>query len=202
VLYDVGSQRREVRDAPAAETFLVNSILTDPNAQCLTFGCVGLAIPGHQVAVKTGTSEPYDPNGPDRGKIGETWAFGYTPDIVVSVWAGNADNAPLTNILSTTIAFRAMRDIMLAYFDGKPSTPFQPPPDVIRAPVCFPSGSFSGGKRCSSIIVDWFVRSRLDNLLGFDNGGAGAPIGVRPDDADKPPKDTNRRGRGNGRGRD
>jgi len=202
VLYDVDSQRSEVRVAPAAETFLVNSILTDANAQCLTFGCGGLAIPGHQAAVKTGTSEPYDPNGPDRGKIGETWAFGYTPEVVVSVWAGNADNAPLTNILSTTIAFRAMRDIMLAYFDGRPSTPFRPPPDVVRAPVCFPSGSFSGGRRCSSVIVDWFVRSRLDDLLGLDGRGAGSPIEVRPQDADKPPKDTNRRGRGNSRGRD
>ena len=112
--------KRETQVAPAQQTFLINSILSDPNAQCLTFGCGGLGVPGVQAAVKTGTSEPFDPKGPDAGKIGGTWAFGYTPDVVVGVWAGNTDRTPITNILSTSIAFRTMRDTMLAYFNGRP----------------------------------------------------------------------------------
>ena len=63
--------------------------------------------------MKTGTSEPFDPKGPNAGKIGETWAFGYTPDLVVGIWAGNSDNAPIMNIFSTSISFRAMRDLVL-----------------------------------------------------------------------------------------
>ncbi len=47
---------------------MITSILTDPNATCLTFGCGGVTVPGYQVAVKTGTSEPFDPNGPNGGK--------------------------------------------------------------------------------------------------------------------------------------
>jgi membrane peptidoglycan carboxypeptidase len=164
VKFDIESRRTQERVAPEAETFLVNDILRDPNAQCQTFGCGGLAIPGYTAAVKTGTSEPYDPNGPDAGKIGETWAFGYTPDVVVSVWAGNSDNAPITNIQSTTIAFRAMRDVMLAYFNGGRATPFQPPSSVARAKVCFPSGalvSSNKSPRDCTVIEDWFVASKL-----------------------------------------
>ena len=77
---------------------MVTSVLSDSSAHCITFGCGGVSIPGRTPGVKTGTSEPFDPDGPDAGKIGETWAFGYTPDYVVGVWAGNSDNAPIVNI--------------------------------------------------------------------------------------------------------
>jgi membrane peptidoglycan carboxypeptidase len=103
---------------------MITDILSDPSAQCLTFGCGGISVPGYQVAVKTGTSEPFDPAGPNRGKIGETWAFGYTRDYVVGVWAGNSDNAAIDNIFSTSISYRAMRDILLMAYNGKPQTPF------------------------------------------------------------------------------
>jgi membrane peptidoglycan carboxypeptidase len=169
IKFDIESRRARERVAPEAETFLVNDILRDANAQCQTFGCGGLAIPGHSAAVKTGTSEPFDPNGPNAGKIGETWAFGYTPDVVVSVWAGNSDNAPITNIQSTTIAFTAMRDVMLSYFKGGSATPFQPPSDVARARVCFPGGNqANAGDGCVSI-EDWFVASRLPTVQHGDN---------------------------------
>jgi membrane peptidoglycan carboxypeptidase len=198
IKFDIESRRTKERVAPEAETFLVNDILRDPNAQCQTFGCGGLAIPGYQAAVKTGTSEPYDPNGPDGGKIGETWAFGYTPDVVVSVWAGNSDNAPITNIQSTTIAFRAMRDVMLAYFNGGRATSFEPPAGVTRAQVCFPSGTLvssrqpsrdrgrEGGDRgdnCSRVIEDWFVASRLPQATpgpGDDRRTPGASPTPKP----------------------
>ena len=35
-------------------------------------------------ARKTGTSEPYE----NSTNIGDTWTFGYTPDLVVGVWVG------------------------------------------------------------------------------------------------------------------
>jgi membrane peptidoglycan carboxypeptidase len=116
VLFDVNQHRAEWRVIPHNDAATMTSILSDPTAECITFGCGGLSVPGHSVAVKTGTSAPYDPNGPDKDKIGETWAFGYTPDYVVGVWAGNSDNAPISNIFSTTIAFPAMRDILLSAY--------------------------------------------------------------------------------------
>ena len=127
VLFDVNQHRVEKRVIREEYAYQMSDILSDPSAQCITFGCGGLNIPGHRVAVKTGTSEPYDPKGPDAGKIGETWAFGFTPDYAVGVWAGNSDNQPIVNIYSTSISFRAMRDILLAAYDGRPSTPFPRP---------------------------------------------------------------------------
>jgi membrane peptidoglycan carboxypeptidase len=155
VLHDGRGDRTEKRVAPEEHTFLVNSILTDPQAQCITFGCGGLSIPGYSVAVKTGTSEPFAEDSQNSRQIGETWAFGYTPDVVVGIWAGNADNAPITNITSTSIAYRAMRDLLLAYYAGRPATPFQVPPGVVHGMGCTVTPSIM----CA---VDYFLRDAAE----------------------------------------
>jgi membrane peptidoglycan carboxypeptidase len=136
LVFNVDDYRTEQRIAPPEHAYMITDILADPGAQCITFGCGGLTIPGYRVAVKTGTSEPYDPKGPLAGKIGETWAFGYTPDYVVGVWAGNADNSAIVNIFSTTISYRVMRETLLNAYDGRPQTPFQMPPGLIRRQTC------------------------------------------------------------------
>jgi penicillin-binding protein 1C len=124
IRFDVDNHRIEQRIVDQHLADQVADILSDPGARCITFGCGGLAVPGYKVGVKTGTSEPFDPNGPNAKKIGETWAFGFTPDLVVAVWAGNANNAPIDNIFSTSISYRAMRDILLEAYKGRQATPF------------------------------------------------------------------------------
>ena len=44
-------------------------------------------VPGHQVAIKTGTTNDYV----------DAWAFGYTPSLAVGVWAGNNNRVPLSS---------------------------------------------------------------------------------------------------------
>jgi hypothetical protein len=129
---------------------MISSILSDPRAQCITFGCGGIQIPGRQVAVKTGTSEPYDPKGPNRGKIGDTWAFGYTPDMVVGVWAGNSDNAPITNIYSTSISYRAMRDMLLNAYGDWRGNGFVRPENLVDSTAC---GTANGAVACRRDLV-------------------------------------------------
>ena len=136
VRYDVEDHRRQEQVVDAEDAYLITDILSDPNARCITFGCGGLMVPGYRVAVKTGTSEPFDPQGPNRGKIGETWAFGYTPDLVVSIWAGNSNNAPIDHIFSTSISYRAMRDIMLEAYKGREVTSFETPDGLVRRESC------------------------------------------------------------------
>jgi membrane peptidoglycan carboxypeptidase len=136
VRFDIEKHRREYRVVRPEHAYMISDILSDPRAQCITFGCGGLGVPGYRVAVKTGTSEPFDPRGPNAGKIGETWAFGYTPDLAVGIWAGNSDNAPIVNIYSTSISYRAMRDIMLAAYNGRPGTDFARPEGVVMREVC------------------------------------------------------------------
>jgi penicillin-binding protein 1C len=64
----------------------ISDILSDNQARIPTFGAnSALNIAGHQVAVKTGTTN----NNKDA------WTVGYTPSIVVGVWAGNNDNKPM-----------------------------------------------------------------------------------------------------------
>ncbi len=61
----------------------ISDILSDNKARTPTFGANSpLVIPGKDVAVKTGTTN----NNKDA------WTIGYTPSIVVGVWAGNNDN--------------------------------------------------------------------------------------------------------------
>ncbi|MPZ50481.1 MAG: hypothetical protein GEU75_14485 [Dehalococcoidia bacterium] len=134
--YDVAEHRREHRVISPEHAYMIADILSDPRAQCITFGCGGLNVPGYRVGVKTGTSEPYDPKGPNAGKIGETWAFGITPDLTVGIWAGNSDNAPIVNIYSTSISYRAMRDVLLAAYGGRPGTNFERPEGVVTRQVC------------------------------------------------------------------
>ncbi|MEO5635318.1 MAG: Ig-like domain-containing protein, partial [Candidatus Paceibacterota bacterium] len=58
-------------------------ILSDEQARVPTFGShSALFIPDHAVAVKTGTTNSNK----------DAWTIGYTPSIVVGVWAGNNDN--------------------------------------------------------------------------------------------------------------
>jgi 1A family penicillin-binding protein len=64
----------------------INSILSDNNARSAIFGTRNpLYIPGRSVAAKTGTSQEFR----------DAWTVGYTPSIVVGVWAGNNDSTSM-----------------------------------------------------------------------------------------------------------
>lgn len=68
---------------PSNTALTISSVLSDNVARVPTFGANSpLVVPGHEVAVKTGTTN----NNKDA------WIVGYTPSITVGVWAGNNDN--------------------------------------------------------------------------------------------------------------
>lgn len=67
-------------------TRILSDILSDNTARTPTFGANSpLVVPGHEVAVKTGTTN----NNKDA------WTIGYTPSVAVGVWVGNNDNTPM-----------------------------------------------------------------------------------------------------------
>ena len=148
-------ERREEPVVPAAYAYLVTDILSDPQAQCATFGCGGLNI-GRTAAMKTGTSEPYE----ESREIGDTWALGYTRDLAAGVWAGNADNSPMVNITSTSISWRALRDFMQAALEGVPDSGFVRPDGVVTATICVPSGKLPS-KHCGKTTQDIFAAESL-----------------------------------------
>ena len=137
VLYEFG-EPEEQRKIGSNFAYLVTSVLSDGNNQCITFSCGALGLPGRPSAQKTGTSEPFE----DSRAIGDTWAFGYTPDLVAGVWAGNSDNSPMVNIVSTSISWRAWRDFMTFAHEHLelPVSKFVRPSGVVERELCWPSG--------------------------------------------------------------
>ena len=68
---------------PKNTALTVSDILSDSKARIPTFGQTSvLDIAGRSVAAKTGTTNNYK----------DGWTIGYTPSIVVGVWAGNNNN--------------------------------------------------------------------------------------------------------------
>jgi membrane peptidoglycan carboxypeptidase len=75
---DEGAKR--VLDARVA--FIMQQIMSDDNNRALIFGRGSLlTLPGHRVAVKTGTSDSF----------ADAWTIGFTPHLVTAVWTGNPD---------------------------------------------------------------------------------------------------------------
>ena len=66
---------------------LINNTLSDADARSPLFqNSLGLTVfPDREVALKTGTTNNYK----------DAWAIGYTPSLVVGVWAGNNDSRPM-----------------------------------------------------------------------------------------------------------
>jgi membrane peptidoglycan carboxypeptidase len=173
VLYpNTDDHRVKVQEEKVVEpqsAYQITSILTDPSAFCITYGCGALSI-GRPWGVKTGTSEPFE----DSHAIGETWTYGYTPDLVTGVWAGNSDNSPVHNILSTSISYRAVRDFMMDALADAPVSEFVRPPGLSTVDTCTPSGlkaNATCGRKVKNFLPDatapkkdddWWRRVKVD----------------------------------------
>ena len=162
-LWDYNQKKKQAQVIDPGYTYLIWSILTDGQAECKTFGCSGIQIPGYTAGVKTGTSQPYNDDDPVcGGKIGETWAFGYSPDLVVGIWAGNSDNSCVHNLFSSDLAYHAMANAFInaeKSLDIKP-TPMVKPDDVVQGTVCVPSG-LKPTALCGKTSTDLFVKKDL-----------------------------------------
>ncbi len=114
--------------------YLISDILADKNARIPMFGTnpvINLPFPA---AVKTGTTNDFRDN----------WTIGYTPDLVVGTWVGNADYTPMVNTTGITGAGPIWAQFMTFAMDelmgGTPST-FERPPGVIDRIICSISGT-------------------------------------------------------------
>jgi membrane peptidoglycan carboxypeptidase len=114
-------QTSQVADAQSIN--LINDILSDAAARApLMGGSQGLTVfPGYDVALKTGTSNNYT----------DAWAMGYSPSLVVGVWAGNNNNAPMQKSGSSILAAVPMWSaFMTQALPEVPNTTFTPPGPV------------------------------------------------------------------------
>jgi len=101
-------------------TRLINDILSNVSLRAPLYqSSLALTqVSGHQVALKTGTTNDYV----------DAWTFGYTPNLVAGVWAGNNNRDPLTSRGSSVLAAVPMwHYFMSRALEGKPLTTFQQP---------------------------------------------------------------------------
>ncbi|HET6614554.1 MAG TPA: transglycosylase domain-containing protein [Dehalococcoidia bacterium] len=147
--------------------YMITDILSNDENRQITYGRgSNLNIPGHRVAAKTGTSEPYEKS----RQIGDTWTFGYTPDIAVGVWVGNSDNSPMVNILSTTIAGSTWHDAMLLALEGRPTRDWVKPDGIVDATVCVPSGIVAPPGGGCRTVTGRFAKQALDHVANWWGG--------------------------------
>lgn len=115
--------------------FILTDILADPLARSAAFGSRSyLNIPGHQVAVKTGTTNDKRDN----------WTIGYTVNRLTAVWVGNNDNSPMNQVASgITGASPIWNKIMLELLKDQPKHQFAKPDGLLELPVCTITGQLA-----------------------------------------------------------
>lgn len=131
--------------------YLVTDMLSDNDARAPMFGpnSVMRLENDRPAAVKTGTSNDFK----------DSWAVGYTPDLVVGVWVGNTDNSSMDNVAGSTGAGVIWRDIMEAAHANKPLKEFSRPASVVEIPICASSGVVANG--CADAMPERFAEGML-----------------------------------------
>ena len=126
--------------------WLITSILSDNSARLPEFGeDSALAFP-FPVAAKTGTTR----NSRDN------WTIGYTPDVVVGVWVGNADNSPMQGTSGVTGAGPIFHDTMLRAVQDFPSHDFVMPTGIHEETICRLSGE-KPTPLCPQTMQEYFI---------------------------------------------
>jgi penicillin-binding protein 1C len=118
----------------ADHAFLINSILSDNEARTPMFGSNSVLNLPFQAAAKTGTTNDFRDN----------WTLGYTPDLAVGVWIGNADYTPMQDVTGLSGAAPAWSSFMqfaVPHLTGGNPTPFSRPAGVEERVICAVSGT-------------------------------------------------------------
>ena len=159
--------------------YLMTSILSDEKARALEFGNDHVLSmydwqqadgQQHEAAAKTGTTDNFKDN----------WTIGYTPDVVVGVWSGNADDSPFSgNVVGITGAGPIWHSVIerasgACNIDGAgipcgnyhPPYPFTQqtftvPPGVIKQAISKSNGLEGTG------ITDWMLDTEKPMQTGF-----------------------------------
>jgi membrane carboxypeptidase/penicillin-binding protein PbpC len=126
--------------------WLITDILSDDSARAIGFGLNSALKIDRPAAAKTGTTTNFHDN----------WTIGYTPDLVVGVWVGNADYQPMRDVTGLTGAGPIWHQFIRTVLSGRPKTPFPPPPGLIQVKVCALSGMLPA-PACPYLRDEWFI---------------------------------------------
>jgi len=123
---------------------LVNDVLSDATARSGLFqNSLSLTVfPGYDVALKTGTSNDYR----------DAWAMGYTPSLVVGVWAGNNDNSPMQRSGSSILAAVPIWSSFMGQALQKEPIETFPAPDPINPSKPILAGNYTYNNQVHTIL--------------------------------------------------
>jgi membrane peptidoglycan carboxypeptidase len=127
----------ETEVLPEPVTTLISSMLSDNVARTPSYGAnSALYFKDRPVAVKTGTTNDYK----------DVWVVGYTPSLVIGMWAGNNDNTPIDKKTAGFVLAPVWRKAMdrgvantpVEYFpDPLPNTSSKP---ILKGQYCGSNG--------------------------------------------------------------
>jgi len=129
--------------------YWITDVLSDDSARIPAFGEGSALALSRPAAAKTGTTTDWRDN----------WTVGYTPDLVVGVWVGNADNSPMVNVSGIDGAAPIWHSFMEEALKGKPARHFAPPPGMVQVEICAESGMLPN-PYCPHRRREWFIAGR------------------------------------------
>jgi len=123
-----------------ASAWLVGHILADNRARASTFGLDSVLATPFWSAVKTGTSKDMRDN----------WCIGWSEQVTVGVWVGNASGSPMHDVSGVSGAAPAWADVMRGLHRHMASRPPAPPAGVVARSVVY-EGHLEAGR------TEWFA---------------------------------------------
>ncbi len=154
----ISSQECSIPVLNPGVAFLLTNILADNSARTPAFGPNSqLVIPGHEVAVKTGTTQ----------NMRDNWTIGYTPSFLVATWVGNNDNSPMSYVASgVTGASPIWNKIISQLLKDTANEPFPRPEGITQTSICLLTGTLNC-QGCPKAKTEYFLsgtepKSRCD----------------------------------------
>ncbi|MFN8448109.1 MAG: penicillin-binding transpeptidase domain-containing protein [Anaerolineae bacterium] len=152
-----GATSATVRVLDERIAYIISNILSDNQARLRGFGLHSALNIGRPAAAKTGTTTDYRDN----------WVMGYTPNLVVGVWVGNADNTPMVDVTGVSGAAPIWNAFMREVLKGQPELDFSEPPGIVTADICTMSGLLATPecpRRRVELYVDGTQPTQPDNI--------------------------------------
>ncbi|MDB4979004.1 MAG: family penicillin-binding protein [Candidatus Peribacteria bacterium] len=129
----------------------ITSILSDVSARPTEFWQSALTVPGFQAAAKTGTSNKCNKRKDPTSNISDCidskpnnlWTIGYTPNLVVGVWVGNADSTAMPgNADGLNVAAPVWKEFMIQAHKilPNPTKNFEVPEGIVQPQISLLSG--------------------------------------------------------------
>lgn len=157
VLYQWQPTSLSTRVIDPRVAYVITDILSDNGARIPAFGPNSALNIGRPAAAKTGTTTDFRDN----------WIVGYTPNLVVGVWVGNADNVPMVNVTGVSGAAPIWNAFIRDVLMGQPEVPFTEPAGIVHHTVCATSGLLPTPE-CpltkDEVFIDGTVPAQPDNL--------------------------------------